>query len=57
MKEIFLKPLGDYKIPDPVTGEALPRAGDLVAHSTYWQRRINAGEVEVVKLPKPKGGK
>jgi len=54
---MFIKPINNKQIPDPVRGGFLPETGGEVdVNDMYWQRRINDGDVEVVtkKAVKPK---
>lgn len=44
-----LKPLAGRSIPDPARGDLLPKEGRNVEMSTYWLRRIKAGDVTEVK--------
>ncbi|WP_080984492.1 DUF2635 domain-containing protein [Eikenella corrodens] len=48
MTTFYVRPVGDYLITDPVTGEPLPKDGAQVEKNNYWLRRLNAGEVEAV---------
>lgn len=49
MKKIKLKPSEGYKIRKP-NGDFLKEAGEEVLQSSYWRRRIQFGEVTIVKL-------
>lgn len=41
------RPDGEYnRIPDPERGGMLPRGGARVPLTSYWTRRLRAGEVE-----------
>lgn len=52
---MYIKPIGNKQIPDPVRGGFLPQAGGEVdVNDMYWQRRINDGDVAEVK---PKSAK
>lgn len=45
---MFIKPINNKQIPDPVRGGFLPQAGaEVDVNDIYWQRRINDGDVEV----------
>lgn len=44
-----LKPVGGRSVPDPARGDLLPKEGRNVEMSTYWLRRIKAGDVTEVK--------
>lgn len=48
MTTFYVRPVGDYLITDPTTGEPLPKDGAQVEKNNYWLRRLNAGEVEAV---------
>jgi hypothetical protein len=50
---MFIKPLENKKIPDPVRGGFLPEEGANVdEHDIYWQRRINDNDVKIAKPEK-----
>ena len=54
---MFIKPINNKQIPDPVRGGFLPEQGaEVDVNDIYWQRRINDGDVEVAvqKAVKPK---
>ena len=42
---MFLIPNKGRTVPDPVRGDVLPPAGRNVEPSTYWYRRLAAGDV------------
>lgn len=44
-----LKPLNGRSIPDPARGDLLPADGRNVEKSSYWLRRLVAGDVEQVE--------
>ena len=48
MTTFYVRPVGDYLITGPATGEPLPKDGAQVEKNNYWLRRLNAGEVEAV---------
>jgi hypothetical protein len=50
---MFVKPAQGLTVRDPVTHKALPPEGMDVSNSTYWHRRLNDGDVELV-TEKPK---
>ncbi|MBI9079191.1 MAG: DUF2635 domain-containing protein [Pseudodesulfovibrio sp.] len=49
---MFVKPKKDLKVRDPQTGRHLPSEGAGVEQTSYWLRRIKAGDVEKTKAPK-----
>lgn len=44
-----LKPLNGRSVPDPARGDLLPADGRNVEKSSYWLRRLAAGDVEQVE--------
>ena len=55
---IFVKPVGDASVPDPQRGfELLPKEGRLVEHTSYWQRRIEDGDVKIADEKEIKASK
>ena len=57
MPEIkILKPAGEAKVRRP-DGKHLATAGERVEMTSYWVRRLAAGEVIEVKQPAPAAGK
>lgn len=48
MKRIFVKPARNMIVREPHNAAALPPEGREVEDSTYWQRRINDGDVFLV---------
>ncbi len=52
--KIFLIPRPGYIVRDPETKKPLPADGIEVERSSYWVRRIQAGDVSVVVVPKPR---
>lgn len=49
---IKVKPAEGLKIRDERTKQVLPVEGAAVEHSTYWQRRIQCGDVVLVEEEK-----
>jgi hypothetical protein len=48
----FVKPKNESDVVfNPDTKRKLPKEGEEVGWSTYWQRRQNAGEIEVSEVP------
>ncbi|MEN3755175.1 DUF2635 domain-containing protein [Mangrovibacter sp. SLW1] len=43
-----LKPVNGRSVPDPARGDLLPENGRNVEKSSYWIRRLAAGDVEEV---------
>ena len=43
-----IKPKRGRSVPDPVRGDLLPSEGRNVEESSYWLRRLAAGDVETV---------
>lgn len=39
------------RVRDPATGQVLPIEGVTVAWSTYWERRLQDGEVDKADVP------
>lgn len=54
MNKITVKPSEGARVLNPATRQPLPAEGASVPRSTYWLRRIAAGEVEEVKPAKGK---
>ncbi len=58
----FIKPAGDNKVRRPDNRKHIKATGETVEWNSYWQRRLDAGEVVVVDLnaakaaPKKTGG-
>ena len=50
---MHLKPHADRVVIDPVTGLPLPEEGAVVEASQYWLRRLQDGDVTLIK-PKQK---
>lgn len=59
MIKVFLKPASGRVVPYPERGRNLREDGEEVAINTYWQRRLNDGDVIKTKPVKAetKGGK
>lgn len=58
MTKIHVRPAWDGAIVrDPATMRPLPAAGAEVVETTYWRRRIAAGDVIVVATVEPKQAK
>ena len=53
-EKIFLVPRAGYIVRDPETKKPLPAEGMEVERSSYWVRRIQAGDVSVLPVSKPK---
>lgn len=53
-EKIFLVPRPGYIVRDPETKKPLPAEGMEVERSSYWVRRIQAGDVSIVVIPKPR---
>ena len=51
---MFVKPQKGRSVPDPARGDLLPVEGRNVEESSYWFRRIAAGDVVRVKQDKAK---
>lgn len=47
----FIKPAKGVTVPDPAAGTALPEEGRQVEWSSYWERRLLAGDV--AEAPEP----
>lgn len=43
-----IRPKRGRSVPDPVRGDLLPSEGRNVEKSSYWLRRLAAGDVETV---------
>lgn len=52
MGSLHLKPKHGLRVVKPGTGTPLAKEGEVVDDSTYWRRRLNADEVELVEEPK-----
>ena len=51
-KSIKVKPKEGLKVFNPATKLHIDESGTLIVWSTYWQRRFNDGEIEIVKPEK-----
>lgn len=47
MKMVKVKPCKGFRVRKP-DGDFLKDEGEMVPASTYWQRRLNFGEIELV---------
>ena len=45
---MFVKPVAGVVVRDPISKLPLPAEGREVASSSYWLRRIQGGDVELV---------
>lgn len=43
-----IKPAEGRRVLDPVTKKPLPEAGASVRSSSYWERRLKAGDVVLI---------
>lgn len=50
---MFVKPTPGRKVRDPLTKRHLADAGAEVPSSTYWLRRLDAGDVVAAEAAKP----
>ncbi len=61
MIKVFLKPVAGRLVPHPERSGYLSEQGEEVVINSYWQRRINDGDVvkgkQAVKATETKGGK
>ncbi|MBE9542497.1 MAG: DUF2635 domain-containing protein [Proteobacteria bacterium] len=48
-KSIMIKPKEGLKVFNPATKLHIKESGELIVMSTYWQRRFNDNEIELVK--------
>ncbi|UQY45067.1 DUF2635 domain-containing protein [Mixta hanseatica] len=53
---MLIKPKRGRSVPDPVRGGLLPSEGRNVEESTYWLRRLAAGDIEKVLPAEKKAG-
>ena len=51
---MHIKPKRGRSVPDPVRGDLLPSEGRNVEESSYWLRRLAAGDVEKVTTEEKK---
>lgn len=49
---MFIKPLQNFKVRDPILKDHLPDEGRNVTPSPYWTRRIAEGAIEVIEIEK-----
>lgn len=54
MDRKIVTPLNGLAVVDPDTNRPLPAEGAEVVWSTYWQRRLNDGDISVKEAPKSK---
>ncbi|OCG27188.1 DUF2635 domain-containing protein [Gilliamella sp. HK2] len=54
MTEFFIKPSSGVTVRDPETLEPLAESGELKPKNSYWLRRLNDGDIEVVEQAKKK---
>lgn len=52
MNTVILKPAPDRNVRKP-DGPHLAAEGEPVPKNTYWQRRLNEGDVKIVASPEP----
>lgn len=45
---LHVRPVEGARVLDPVTFAAVPEAGRQVPNTSYWRRRINQGQLELV---------
>lgn len=46
---MFIRPLNDLKVRDPISKDHLPLEGRTVTPSPYWTRRLTEGAIEVIE--------
>lgn len=49
--QLFVRPAAGLKVADPDRRDHLPEDGRPVPDTAYWRRRIDDGDVELVKDP------
>lgn len=54
MTKFFIKPVSSVTVRDPETLEPLAESGELKSKNSYWLRRLNDGDIEVVEQAKKK---
>ncbi|MFQ1018668.1 DUF2635 domain-containing protein [Gilliamella sp. CG13] len=54
MTEFFIKPVSGVTVRDPETLDPLAESGELKPKNSYWLRRLNDGDIEVVEPAKKK---
>lgn len=54
MEALHLKPKKGLRVLKPGTKTPLAAEGEIVDDSSFWKRRLAAGEVEIVKEEEPK---
>jgi len=55
MQTAKLKAKKGVKVRDPKTGQHLAEGGEVKPLNTYWRRRLNDGDVDIVAEPSKKG--
>jgi hypothetical protein len=50
-EKIYVVPAQGLTVRDPVTRAVLPPEGDWKPRDTYWERRLNDGDVKEGKPP------
>lgn len=50
---MFVKPAAGLSVPDPERGGLLAAEGREVEPTTYWHKRVQDQDVEVVQTPAP----
>lgn len=51
---VFVKPAAGRRVLDPQTNKPLPGEGAEVPRNTYWERRLNDGDVLLAAKSKMK---
>lgn len=54
MIEFCIKPANGVTVRDPETLDPLAESGELKPKNSYWLRRLNDGDIEVVEPAKKK---
>ena len=57
MKKVLLKPKEGLKVPHPLSNRFLDPKGEKVSLVSYWARRLQDGDVEVVEKERPSAKK
>lgn len=50
MERIRIRPAPGLLVRDPFTHRQLPPDGDVVNRTTYWERRLMDGDVELISV-------
>lgn len=50
---MFVKPAAGLSVPDPERGGLLAAEGREVEPTTYWHKRVEDKDVEIVQTPAP----